>query len=100
MKTIKIKDWSEIPKKYTGIVEYEHGDKQWWLNGNLHREDGPAIEWANGDKEWYLNDKQHRINGPAVECVNGIKVYYINGKEVIKEAQEVLYAMYKLKGLL
>ena len=31
------------------------GDKVWYLNGNFHREDGPAIEWANGDKSWYLN---------------------------------------------
>jgi len=34
------------------------GDKVWSLNGNLHREDGPAIEISNGRKEWYLNGKQ------------------------------------------
>ena len=22
------------------------GSKSWWLNGKLHREDGPAREWA------------------------------------------------------
>ena len=32
------------------------GTKHWYLNGNLHREDGPAIEYANGTKYWYLND--------------------------------------------
>jgi len=26
----------------------------WKLNGNLHREDGPAVEYANGYKEWWL----------------------------------------------
>lgn len=31
----------------------------WQLNGNLHREDGPAIECVNGTKEWWLNDKQY-----------------------------------------
>jgi hypothetical protein len=30
----------------------------WYLNGELHREDGPAIERANGTKAWYLNGKQ------------------------------------------
>ena len=35
------------------------GIKQWWLNGKLHREDGPAIEWANGDKYWLLNGKYY-----------------------------------------
>ena len=36
---------------------YHNGTKQWWLNGNLHREDGPAIERPNGAKEWWLNGK-------------------------------------------
>ena len=30
----------------------------WYLNGQYHREDGPAVEYANGDKEWYLNDEK------------------------------------------
>jgi hypothetical protein len=33
------------------------GTKCWYLNGELHREDGPAIEYAGGTKEWYLNGK-------------------------------------------
>ena len=33
-------------------------DKFWYLNGNLHREDGPAIEWADGRKEWWLNNER------------------------------------------
>jgi len=30
---------------------------KWWTlpNGELHREDGPAIENDNGAKYWYLN---------------------------------------------
>ena len=27
----------------------------WYLNDQLHREDGPAVEYANGDKAWLLN---------------------------------------------
>ena len=34
-----------------------NGDKRWFLNGKLHREDGPAVEHADGDKLWFLNDK-------------------------------------------
>ncbi len=26
-------------------------------NGQLHREDDPAIEFTNGNKEWYINGK-------------------------------------------
>ena len=52
---------------------YSNGSKQGlvWLNGDLHREDGPACEYANGDKHWYLNGKRHREDGPAREYVNG-----------------------------
>jgi len=34
----------------------EYGNKRWYLNGLLHREDGPAVEYADGNKEWWLND--------------------------------------------
>ena len=34
------------------------GSKYWRLNGQYHREDGPAIEYPNGRKYWFLNGKQ------------------------------------------
>jgi hypothetical protein len=37
---------------------YPNGDKEWRLNGDLHREDGPAIECVNGTKVWCLNDEE------------------------------------------
>ena len=46
---------------------YPDGSKEWYLNGRLHREDGPANEWPDGSKHWYLNGKRHREDGPAVE---------------------------------
>ena len=30
------------------------------MNGQFHREDGPAVEYANGIKEWHLNGERHR----------------------------------------
>ena len=59
---------------------YPNGDKCWYLNGKLHREDGPACEYTNGDKEWYLNGKCHREDGPAREWVNGFKAWYLNNE--------------------
>ena len=35
----------------------QDGTKMWYLNGELHREDGPAVESADGEKRWYLNGK-------------------------------------------
>ena len=57
------------------------GDKHWILNGQLHRENGPAIEYTNGYRSWCLNGKLHRENGPAVEFTNGRKWWYLHGKE-------------------
>ena len=37
---------------------YPNGHKEWYLNGTLHREDGPAVEGANGEKEWWLNNEE------------------------------------------
>ena len=64
------------------VVVDEDGDKFWYLNGKLHREDGPAIELANGNKFWCLNDMLHREDGPAIECADGSKYWYINGMQV------------------
>ena len=33
---------------------YTSGNKYWHLNGEYHREDGPAVEYHNGNKFWYL----------------------------------------------
>ena len=58
------------------------GNKYWHLNGQLHREDGPAVEYADGTKYWYLNGKCHRTDGPAVEEVDGTKFWFLNGVEL------------------
>lgn len=49
------------------------------VNGEYHREDGPAIEWGNGNKHWYLNGKLHRLDGPAIDNLDGFKIWYKNG---------------------
>jgi len=43
-----------------------NGDKHWRLNGERHREYGPAIEYANGGEEWFYHGQRHRIGGPAL----------------------------------
>jgi hypothetical protein len=63
-------------------VEFACGTKSWWLNGKQHRTDGPAIEYTDGTKAWYLNGKRHRTDGPAIEYTDGNKSWYINGVEV------------------
>ena len=62
--------------------EYSDGSKVWWLNGKLHRTDGPAVEYSNGTKQWYLNGELHRTDGPAIEYPNSTKAWCLNGNEV------------------
>jgi len=62
------------------------GTKRWFLNGKLHREDGPAIEYADGSKFWYLHGELHREDGPAYyECPDGYREWWLNGREAHPE---------------
>lgn len=51
----------------------------------LHREDGPAVEWDDGDKAWFIDGNRHRVDGPAVMSANGSKEWWINGKKLTEE---------------
>ena len=67
------------------VAAYANGDKYWYFNGELHREDGPAFEESDGSKEWYLNGKLHREDGPACEYSDGSKEWFLNGKGLTEE---------------
>ena len=67
-------------------IEYASGSKRWFLNGKRHRVDGPAIEWFDGTKYWFQNNKLHRIDGPACEYADGTKEWFLNG-ECLTQAQ-------------
>jgi hypothetical protein len=79
-------EWGLQKRLSRGIkVMTNNGDKSWFLNGKLHREDGPAVEWSDGSKFWYLNNKQHREDGPAVEYNNGTKCWFLNDERLTEE---------------
>lgn len=103
MEVLKLNWGDPVPKCYTGIVEYEGGNKEWfkegkyhrtdgpavecwngtkhWVKeGNRHRENGPAIIYPNGDEYWCKEGKRHRVDGPAVELETGLKRWYIDGQ--------------------
>lgn len=65
--------------EYT-VKVFKSGYTEWYLNGKLHREDGPAIEHTDGDKEWWLDGRRHREDGPAVINTDGNKLWYFNDK--------------------
>jgi hypothetical protein len=62
-------------------VEYPSGDKYWYKNGKVHRDEFPAIELKNGTRKWYQYDKLHRDGDlPAVEKIDGTKIWYRYGQ--------------------
>ena len=101
LKTFENKNSSKL-LKYT--KRYENGqlaEEKYYINGNRHREDGPAFqEWyENGQKKeeiYYINGNRHREDGPANESwyENGQKLgeeYYINNKLHREDGPATLY---------
>ena len=74
----------ELHREDGPAIEYANGDKVWYLNDKRHREDGPAVEYVDGYKYWFLNDELHCEHGPAIEWPSGIKHWFINGVEYSK----------------
>jgi hypothetical protein len=57
------------------------GTIRWKLNGELHREDGPALKFIDGTEFWYRHGLLHREDGPALEYADGTKKWYLEGIE-------------------
>ena len=74
----------------------KYGSKHWYINGLLHREDGPAIEWIDGHKHWFLNGKLHREDGPAIEWADGAKYWFYKGKRISCKDNEEFLRMIKM----
>src|ERR1700691_2727979 len=90
MKTIELDYGEKLPKNYTGIIEYKDGDTGYYLNGSLHREDGPAVLKKDGTLEYWLNGNLHREDGPAKIYPDGIIKYYINNINITVEVNNWL----------
>jgi len=52
--------------------------QRWYKNGELHREDGPAVIIGSIQK-WYLDGRLHRVDGPAV-IDNDHQEWWVNGE--------------------
>jgi len=65
---------------------------EWYLNGKLHRTDGPAVAQVGGHKSWYINGELHRTDGPAFEGLYGYKAWYIHGKLHRTDGPAIEYA--------
>lgn len=91
-----------VPSDFTGLYKYIDPDRNffelyWYVNGKLHKEDGPASIYSNGQQNWVVNSKRHRIGGPACQYLDGHKEWYIDGK--CYSENEYWKLVNKLQGL-
>ena len=57
------------------------------IGGERHNINGPAIKsWNNQLEEWYVNGNLHRLDGPALTTAGGTKQFYVNGELFHKSA--------------
>jgi hypothetical protein len=82
------------------LIIDKYGVKRWYLNGELHREDGPAVEHIGVAKAWYLNGVCHREDGPAIEYGDDYKRWFLNGKQYTEKEYKYKTRSRKLNKLL
>jgi hypothetical protein len=85
-----------------GLTIDEDGNKWYYLDNKLHREDGPAVEYFHrkhpaenieeqdeyddygysitNHKEWFIHGVHHRLDyGPTIEWADGTKTWHVHG---------------------
>lgn len=90
-----------------GCFSYTDG-QEWYVDGRLHREDGPAIKYCDGTEKWYRHGQLHRVggpaeiyprgasawlqegllhrtDGPAIEYGSGLDSWYVRGRQLTEE---------------
>ncbi len=80
-------------------INSRHGIVEWYKEGKLHREDGPAHVHAHFTA-YYYEGKLHRIGGPAITSASGPKQYWIHGQRMTRKIYDQEMARRRRKGLL
>ena len=62
---------------------------RWYVDGELHRDGGPAVQYTDGSEMWYREGQLHRVDGPAYKCSDGTS-YWLNGEKVSKKRHQKL----------
>ena len=78
--------------KVCKVKVFTSGTQHWYLDGQLHREDGPAVICPDGHKEWYLygdkiTEEEHKrrtsptkeLSVSEIEALLGYKVKIVKG---------------------
>ena len=79
-------------------MEYANGDKLWYQKGLYHRLDGPAVLDVDGSFVWYKEGKLHRLDGPAIKYKNNDEEWWFNDEQIKCNSQEEFLRLIKLKA--
>ena len=61
------------------VIRPNGSREEWYLNGLLHREDGPAVYGKGTKIKYYHKGVLHREDGPAVIGSHGLQKWYRYG---------------------
>ena len=68
--------------------------------GELHNEHGPTVIYPNGDESWYINGQFHRDDGPAIVLYEEDKYIWIKkGQRYEPSAHELIAWKMKLREI-
>jgi hypothetical protein len=59
-----------------------NGTVEWRLDGQLHRDGGPAVIWPDNVQCWYQHGVRHRDGGPAIVWPDGSVEWRRHGKKI------------------
>ena len=77
--------------KKEGKIIGSFGCEEWYKNGKLHREDGPALTNPDGTKQWFKHGIRHREDGPAIEYRSGEECWYKDGELHREDGPSVIH---------
>ena len=72
--------------------------KEIWKDkeGYFHRLNGPAIIYTDGDMDWYIHGQRHRDDGPAIDWPYGrIEEWWKDGEPYEPSAHDLI--LWKMK---
>ncbi len=70
----------ELHRENGPAIVWMSRHNEWYLYGKRHRENGPAFI-GSSHKAWYKHGVRHRLDGPAIERGDGSKVWFIDGTQ-------------------
>lgn len=65
-----------------GLHVSHHGVRCWYLDGQLHRDNLPAVDWPSGTSMFYQHGELHNEDGPAFVRGDGFlhKAWWQHGR--------------------